>query len=438
MSYRISNLIIKNFKCIDDFAFNFENKELIVFDGPNGYGKTTIFDAIEIILTGKPRRINENNNILANYSYKESPIHKNNSLPIHLEVSLKNDNEDILKIQRIFQPAPSQKSIRNNPQKIYENSQLSIFLNDVEMENGIKEENVLNFHNIKNLFNVLNYVEQDENTLFLKKNPKDKYKSLTSLLGIENELKQLNNLESFLKTTKNKFEQLEDQKKRMEEEIKNLSSDNNSLEYKKLLIDVEKTWDKEKIEISNIDLKNSFLKELEKVEFLFNNRALLNDIRYIIYQKPLTLVLPGKGQLPDSCGFEGSETIKMWSVRKGTMASKIDLTSGKVEELLPSGLRGLIGAGIKIKNVTYENGELKGRIEVWVKVGVKISHGENFSINTGLGSWVTITGFDLGIADVKVQVKLDNINKVCARIKACADFPWPIEQCAKATHCVNF
>lgn len=282
MSYRISSLIIKNFKCIDDLAFNFENKELIVFDGPNGYGKTTIFDAIEIILIGKPRRITENSNILANYGYKESPIHKNNSLPIHLEISLKNDNKDILKIQRIFQPAPNQKSIRNNPQKIYENSQLSIFLNDVEMENDIEEESILNFHNIKNLFNVLNYVEQDENTFFLKKNPKDKYKSLISLLGIENELKQLNNLDSFLKTTKNKFEQLEGQKNRIEEEIKNLSSDNNSLEYKKLLIDVEKIWDKEKIEITSIDLKNSFLKELERVEFLFNNRSILNDVRYIV------------------------------------------------------------------------------------------------------------------------------------------------------------
>lgn len=156
-------------------------------------------------------------------------------------------------------------------------------------------------------------------------------------------------------------------------------------------------------------------------------------------QKPLTLVLPGKGSLPDSCGFESSKTIKMWSVRKGTVASKIDLSSGKIEELLPSELRGLIDAGIKIKNVTYKNGKLKGRIEVWVKVGVKISHGENFSIDTGLGSWVTITGFDLGVADVKVQVKLDSINKVCARLKACADFPWPIgEQCAKATHCIKF
>jgi len=282
MSYRISTLTIKNFKCVDDLSFDFGSKELIVFDGPNGYGKTTLFDAIEIILIGKPRRIHENSNILANYGYTESPIHKNNSLPINLEIKLKSDNGDILKIQREFEPAPNQKSIRNNPQKIYDDSVLKVFLNDEEVENNIEQENLLNFNNIKNLFNVLNYVEQDENTFFLKKNPKDKYKSLVTLLGVETQLNQLNTIESFLRTTKNRLEELSHQKSRVELEIKNLSLDNGELEYDKLLVDIDKVWDKEKIDIPNIDLKNSLFRELERVEYLFDNRQLLEDVHYIL------------------------------------------------------------------------------------------------------------------------------------------------------------
>ena len=156
-------------------------------------------------------------------------------------------------------------------------------------------------------------------------------------------------------------------------------------------------------------------------------------------EKPLTLVLPGKGANPDSCGFEDSPSVKMWSVKKGTLASKIEITSGNVEQLLPQDLLGVIDAGVNIKNIKYKNGTLSGRIEIWVKVGAKISFAENFSIETGIGDWITVTGFDLDIADIKVQVKLVSLHKACARIKACIDLPWPVgEQCAKATECIKF
>lgn len=159
------------------------------------------------------------------------------------------------------------------------------------------------------------------------------------------------------------------------------------------------------------------------------------------FDKPPILVLFGKGIDAQGCGFENTGGIKMWTIRKDMLASRINVESGKVLDIISQDIetKGLIDAGIKIKNVKYENGKLSGRVEIWVKVGVKVSHAENFSIDTGLGSWVTIAGFDLGIADVAVQVKLDSLHKVCARLKACADFPWPIgKQCARATHCIDF
>ena len=129
----------------------------------------------------------------------------------------------------------------------------------------------------------------------------------------------------------------------------------------------------------------------------------------------------------------------MWQIRKDQVSSKLQLTSGTIEDLLTDELKGLIDAGIKIKNVSYSNGKLKGRIEIWVKVGVTIREAIEFSIDAGLSQWITITGFDIGIADIKVQVKLDSLHKICGRLEACADFPWPIgEQCAKATECIEF
>ncbi|MBC2328272.1 AAA family ATPase, partial [Listeria booriae] len=45
----ISNL--RNIKMIKEIDFITER--LVIFDGPNGYGKSTVFDAIELLLTGR-------------------------------------------------------------------------------------------------------------------------------------------------------------------------------------------------------------------------------------------------------------------------------------------------------------------------------------------------------------------------------------------------
>ena len=55
MQYRIKSLRVNNFKCFDDskfyeFSFN-EDKNPIILTGPNGFGKTTFFDALELVFS---------------------------------------------------------------------------------------------------------------------------------------------------------------------------------------------------------------------------------------------------------------------------------------------------------------------------------------------------------------------------------------------------
>ena len=54
MNYKIIYLGIFNFKVFDKFVLDFRQSNVITFGGPNGYGKTTIFDALELALTGVP------------------------------------------------------------------------------------------------------------------------------------------------------------------------------------------------------------------------------------------------------------------------------------------------------------------------------------------------------------------------------------------------
>ena len=56
---KIKKIEIHNFKVFQNIIIDFESSDLIVFDGPNGFGKTSIYDAIELLFTGKIRRFDD-------------------------------------------------------------------------------------------------------------------------------------------------------------------------------------------------------------------------------------------------------------------------------------------------------------------------------------------------------------------------------------------
>ena len=61
MGYTFKSICIRNFKYITDnkpLEFDFMNSNIVILDGQNGYGKTTLFDAIEILLTGRIKHFN--------------------------------------------------------------------------------------------------------------------------------------------------------------------------------------------------------------------------------------------------------------------------------------------------------------------------------------------------------------------------------------------
>ena len=57
MNWKISRIEISSFKAFKHIILNVDGKSLLTLDGPNGFGKTSIFDAIELLLTGRIARI---------------------------------------------------------------------------------------------------------------------------------------------------------------------------------------------------------------------------------------------------------------------------------------------------------------------------------------------------------------------------------------------
>ena len=72
---KIKSIEIENIKLFDkkfDKIKGISCADLILLNGPNGYGKTTIFDALELALTGEIKRIkiyNEDLGVARNEKY---------------------------------------------------------------------------------------------------------------------------------------------------------------------------------------------------------------------------------------------------------------------------------------------------------------------------------------------------------------------------------
>lgn len=59
MSWKISRIEVSSFKAFKHIHMDLGSSSLLTLDGPNGYGKTSIFDALELLLTGQIKRIQD-------------------------------------------------------------------------------------------------------------------------------------------------------------------------------------------------------------------------------------------------------------------------------------------------------------------------------------------------------------------------------------------
>lgn len=175
MTIKIRRIDIKNFKSFKDVSVKIKSDNIILFDGPNGFGKTSFYDAIEFLFTGELRRFNEIIDATVDRRRKiedGSPLLYNGTsdgdleLRAQLEIDGKSiflmrqeGREKLKKTQKISQiklPLYSLSSFEDKHPKLIDS-------ND--------EENYLNKYfgkHYKENFEHLNYIEQQENIYLLK------------------------------------------------------------------------------------------------------------------------------------------------------------------------------------------------------------------------------------------------------------------------------
>lgn len=274
--YKIESLLVKNFKLFgDEFNINFNANDLVVFDGPNGHGKTTVFDALELALTGSIRRLA----IVENQQTPNDVVvaHKNRG-DCFVQLKISNESGSLI-VKRAL------KSIKpRNGTKISNFSLLwDLTIIEGASERTITQEELGNFINCSELkrdFTFFHYVEQEDTAHFLKiKNEKERAKALSVLFGDTKEMQEKVSKVELLETRLKKIAgNLKIDQKKLIERIGDIDSDSKKLateqRFTKLFDwkgNIE--WDNEGFSNFTFEKKQAFIEELLKLRPFIEHKS---------------------------------------------------------------------------------------------------------------------------------------------------------------------
>lgn len=204
MQYKIVDLRVKNFKCFDDkkyyeFCIDYD-KSPVVLSGPNGFGKTTFFDAIELIfsknITRFDKEIEKKNtnlgkNILLNQANQDG----------YVVLTLKRGENEFLTLFAKILNSNHKIDVENSiyygyNSKYIHTEELDRVISDYDNWKDVIDSETLIRYRIKN-FNVYYYVSQAESVHFLKRTISDRKNAMNVLLNtgfIEERKKLVSNL----------------------------------------------------------------------------------------------------------------------------------------------------------------------------------------------------------------------------------------------------
>ncbi len=314
MQYRIKQLRVKNFKCFDDshffeFAID-ESKNPIILSGPNGFGKTTFFDAVELIFSKKITRLDTSiekkstnllKNILLNEAEKDG----------FLALTLSDRNGKVLTILVRIDHTVHKLFVEDSIQygvveETIETERLEeIFSGYSEWKTNLHEFEHLSYTDKD--FDVYYYVSQAESVHFLKQSIAERKDSLNKMLNTDNVLKHISCIEELIgKQANTSGVIINDEIKMVENRIKNnievftnMQKQETAAEkvgYQRLLKYPDNMecliWDNEDISNLQVEELEEGIREIESLVAFVKN---CDDYGAWRFNNKITLVLQRKG-----------------------------------------------------------------------------------------------------------------------------------------------
>lgn len=311
MKWKISKLDIKAFKAFENSYFDFETSCLVTLDGPNGYGKTTIFDALELLLTGNIERVRR---LYVSIMGKKKSNFKDNlywnaNSGGDLSITAEFTNEESggkLIISRMARAVDLKVPKKNSAEnfelfKLYELSSFDSKDFSKEITNDDLEK-ILGRGLINN-YSLLNYLEQGQSAFLFSKNMEGRKGALSELINSQwliDHLKKCKNWEAHIQSKHlspvitNKINDLQNRIAKYNQQI---GGDSKHSEFEKITTKVpEVPWDKvSPFDEADPDVYTLFYNELILLKHLVENKSEVksriknNSIEKTINEKKLIL-----------------------------------------------------------------------------------------------------------------------------------------------------
>ena len=325
-SYKINKVYLENFKLvktnilIEDLA----NNDLLVFDGPNGFGKTTVFDAIEIALTGEIFRIFGSKIVPRNQGATDSVFLNEQHRPLKIVIEFIKDNEKKV----LFVYGKSGNSLNPSDKKADSKNYFKRFLLEdfddyktIDTPTNLTELTQNDINNwfkgvdLERYYKLYHYIQQAETTFFLKQKEDDRMKQLSILFDTRKEDDEKVIIQEYWNNVNNEYNnlknQLEEKEKRvlLLERIKKDDDDNAVVAYKKTFENgtFSPEWDRELLidiratDSSGVSKRDLYKSEINKIiAFVSNFDERYNDYQNFNLNREIDLKISQKNLISDT------------------------------------------------------------------------------------------------------------------------------------------
>lgn len=262
--YIITSITMHNFKVFDNFKIDFEDSSLITFGGPNGYGKTTVFDAVELALTGDIKRFTIIDKSSGN---RDNIVARNPNELVWIEITL-SDGDNIVEIKRVLKVVSSRKE--DNKVSNFKNLWKLKKISDAGEEDITQEsfEELIGEKRLSEYYNNFFYIQQEETAHFLKQDEKKRLETIAELFNMQKEERELTGIKQLKEKISNIKDRTKSEKDRLSEKLDLGNNPNDEIGYKQLLhwYDSPKGWDKEELNFPNLDTKTQYFFEVNRIK----------------------------------------------------------------------------------------------------------------------------------------------------------------------------
>ncbi|CAI9404869.1 AAA family ATPase [Lelliottia sp. T2.26D-8] len=258
MKVIVKRLEVRNFKVFEKLELTLESDHLVVLDGPNGFGKSSFFDAMELLLTGKIRRYIELEELTVDrrslktgcpWLFKQANV--NDWLSIRAEIVVDGQSHFL---ERAASKAvlDEHKGVTDLRIPLYELVDFS-----AERVEAISQEetylSTLLGEQYQRDFELFHYVEQEENTRLLKQKEKDRQGQIAHLFDIGDIQDKINNITQASAKIgnlcnpqkKNELKQLKDKWETAKQQLLPAGS---SVTYERIIEVTDQPWDRDAVE----------------------------------------------------------------------------------------------------------------------------------------------------------------------------------------------